>query len=101
MSLKQQARDLIEKAEIAIKADNAQYASELLRQSILYNAKDPDAYLLLGIALSHMGMHADAENALKRATHLAPNNPKARYNLAVQHYSQGQVRAALNNARKA
>ncbi len=101
MSLKEQARQLIDQAETAIRANNPQYATELLRQSILYNGKDADAYILLGIALAQVGMPADSENALKRATHLAPESVKARYNLAVHQYSQGQVRAALNSARKA
>jgi len=101
MSLKEQARNLIDQAEIAIKANNPQYATELLRQSILYNGKDADAYILLGIALAQTSMPADAENAFKRATQIAPDSVKARYNLTVHQYSQGQVRAALNNARKA
>ena len=101
MSLHQEARKLIDQAEIAIRANNAGYAIELLRQSILYNSKDPDGYILLGIALAQTGMPADAENAFKKATALAPTSVKARYNLAVHQYSQGQVRAALNSARKA
>ncbi|HTQ10018.1 MAG TPA: tetratricopeptide repeat protein [Fimbriimonadaceae bacterium] len=101
MSIREQARKLVDQAEIAIKANNPQYAAELLRQSILYYGKDADAYLLLGIALSQNKMPADAENALKRATQLAPDSVKARFNLAVHQYSQGQVRSALNNARRA
>src|SRR4051794_40100390 len=101
MSLHQQARQLIDQAGTAIQAGNPQYAMELLRQSILYNGKDAEAYLLLGIALAHMKMPADAENAFKKAVRLAPENVKARYNLAVHQYVEGQVRAALENARKA
>jgi tetratricopeptide (TPR) repeat protein len=101
MSLHQQARKLIEQAETAIRANNPDYAIELLRQSILYNGKDADGYILLGISLAQTGMPSDAENAFKKATTLAPESVKARFNLAVHQYSQGQVRAALNNARKA
>ncbi|HVT14360.1 MAG TPA: tetratricopeptide repeat protein [Fimbriimonadaceae bacterium] len=101
MSLQQQARQLIDQAEAAIRADNAQYALELLRQSILYNGKDADAYILLGIALAQTKMPADAENAFKKAVRLAPDSVKARYNLAVHQYTEGQVRAALETARKA
>ncbi|HWA84198.1 MAG TPA: tetratricopeptide repeat protein [Fimbriimonadaceae bacterium] len=101
MSLHQQARQLIDQAEVAIRADNPQYALELLRQSILYNGKDADAYILLGIALAQTKMPADAENAFKKAVRLAPDSVKARYNLAVHQYTEGQVRAALENARKA
>jgi tetratricopeptide (TPR) repeat protein len=101
MSLHQQARQLIDQAGIAIQAGNPQYATELLRQSITYNGKDAEAFILLGIALAQTKMPADAENAFKRATQMAPDNVKARYNLAVHQYSQGQVRAALTSARKA
>src|SRR5579862_2696620 len=101
MSLHQRARQLIDQAQTAIQANNPQYASELLRQSIAYNGKDSDSYLLLGICLAQMKMPADAENSFKKATSLNPESVKARYNLAVHQYSQGQVRAALNNARKA
>lgn len=101
MSLQEQARQLIDQAGVAIQAGNPQYATELLRQSILYNGKDAEAFILLGIALAQTGMPADAENAFKKATHLAPDNVKARYNLAVHQYSEGQLRAALNSARKA
>jgi tetratricopeptide (TPR) repeat protein len=101
MSLHQQARELIDQAQTAIQAGNPEYAIELLRQSILYSGKDAEAYILLGIALAHTKMPADAENAFKKATQLDPNSVKARYNLAVHQYTEGQVRAALNNARKA
>lgn len=101
MSLQQQARQLIEQAEVAIRADNPQYAIELLRQSILYNGKDAEAYILLGISLAQTKMAADAENAFKKAVRLAPDNVKARYNLAVQQYTEGQLRTALETARKA
>jgi tetratricopeptide (TPR) repeat protein len=101
MSLHEQARDLVAKAEKAIQAGNPEHAIDLLRQSILYSGKDAEAYILLGIALAHSKLPADAENAFKRATQLAPDNVKARYNLAVHQYTEGQVRAALNNARKA
>ncbi len=92
---KQQARELIKQAEKSIKAENPQVALEELRQSILYNPKDPDAYLLLGIALAQTDNPLDAENALRKATQLAPNSAKAHYNLAVQLYAQGQRRKAL------
>jgi len=101
MSLQQQARQLIDQAQTAIQAGNPEYAMELLRQSIAYNGKDAEAFILLGIALAQSKMPADAENAFKKATYLAPDNVKARYNLAVHQYSQGQVRAALTSARKA
>jgi tetratricopeptide (TPR) repeat protein len=101
MSLHQQARQLIDQAGVAIQAGNPQYATELLRQSILYNGKDAEAYILLGVALAQTKMPADAENAFKKAVQLAPDNVKARYNLAVHQYTEGQVRAALENARKA
>jgi tetratricopeptide (TPR) repeat protein len=99
--LHQQARSLIDQAQTAIQAGNPEYAIELLRQSILLSGKDAEAFILLGIALAHTKMPADAENAFKRATQLAPDSVKARYNLAVHQYTQGQVRAALNSARKA
>jgi tetratricopeptide (TPR) repeat protein len=101
MSLHEQARELIDQAQTAIQAGNPEYAIELLRQSILYSGKDAEAYVLLGIALAHTKMPADAENAFKRATELDPDSVKARYNLAVHQYTEGQVRAGLNNARKA
>lgn len=101
MSLHQQARALIDQAEVAIKAENQQYAIELLRQSILYNGKDADAYLLLGVALAQSRMAGDAENAFVRATQLAPESVKARYNLAVHLYTEGQLQRALATAREA
>lgn len=101
MSLHQQARNLIDQAGVAIQAGNPQYATELLRQSILYNGKDGDAYVLLGIALAQTGMPADADNAFVKATRLAPSNVKAHYNLAVHRYAQGEVRGALESARRA
>lgn len=101
MSLHEQARKLIDQAQTAIQAGNPEYATELLRQSITYYGKNADAYVVLGIALAQTKMPGDAENAFKKATQMAPDNVKARYNLAVHQYSQGQMQAALNNARKA
>lgn len=101
MSLHKEARDLIDQAGTAIQAGNQQYAIELLRQSILYNGKDAEAYILLGIALAQSKMPADAENAFLKATRLAPDNVKARYNLAVHQYAEGQLHSALASARQA
>jgi tetratricopeptide (TPR) repeat protein len=101
MSLHQKARELIDQAQTAIQAGDPQYAMELLRQSIMYNGKDAEAYILLGITLAHLKMPADAENSLKKAVRMAPENVKARYNLAVHQYTEGQPREALENARKA
>src|SRR5690349_4195057 len=99
MSLHEQARKLVDQAQVTIQAGNPQYATELLRQSILYNGKDAEAYILLGIALAQLKMPADAQNAFIKATKLDPNSVKAHYNLAVQQYTEEQFRAALENAR--
>lgn len=101
MSLQDQAAKCIERASTLIQAGNPQVASEELRQAILYSPKNAGAYLLLGVALSQMGHAAESETAFRRAIQLDDASPKARYNLAVHQYAQGEMRNALATAREA
>lgn len=93
-SAKEQARKLIEDAATMIQAGNPQLALENLRQSILYNGKDPEAYILLGVSLAQVKRPVDAENAFIKATKLDPTSAKAFYNLAVLMYAEGRPRKA-------
>lgn len=98
---KQQARDLVEKAGTTIQAGDPRLALEYLRQSILYNPKDAEAYILLGVALAQTDKPFDAENAFIKATKTDPNNVKAFYNLAVHLYAQEMPRKAFDKVQTA
>ncbi len=97
----EQSRQFVEQATQSVQSGQFEGALQLVDQALAINPADPDAHILRGICLSQTGQPAAATEAFQRAMYLDPNSSKARYNLAVHQYAQGQKSEALRLAREA
>lgn len=84
----QQARDFHQQGQM-------QTALDLYRSAVKANPRFADAHTGLGLALTQVGMDAEAVEHLEKAVKLEPTSAEAICNLAMAHRSQGRLDEAL------
>lgn len=89
-----QARECLKNGQFQEAASFAEQAAEL-------DSKNPDAYMILGAALSKAERPDEAADAFRHALQINPNSAKAHYNLAVHFYRYGWRTEASREAAKA
>jgi protein O-GlcNAc transferase len=65
-------------------------AQRLAEQAVSIDARDADAWHLVGVALARQGQHARAVDAIERAIALRPASTQFHANLGNAHYEQAQ-----------
>lgn len=83
------AQQLIAEAARALETGNPQRALELADQVVAIDESIAEGYQIRGIALTKLGQVEEATIALRRATEMAPYEPKHYYNLAVNLRDRG------------
>lgn len=73
----------VNRAHIAIKSFEYGAAEEDLKQAMVHDPTNVDALVALGIAQRRQGNVSGAKAAFTKAVDIAPENPHARFNLAV------------------
>ena len=71
------------------------------RQAIVINPEDPEALINLGFVLSEQRLYAEAEQHLRLATTVAPQNHDAFYLLGTASEMQGKLEVAIDSFKKA
>lgn len=90
------AEQLLEQAREFHQQGQMQTALDLYRSAVRANPRLPEAHTGLGLALSQVGVDAEAVDHLQKAIKLQPTNAEAICNLAMVHRSQGRFDEALN-----
>lgn len=96
-----QAKQFTQQATQSLQSGQFGQALELVDQAITLDPTDAEAHVLRGICLAQLSRPQEATAAFRRATEIAPTNPKAFYNLAVHQYMLGQKSEALSAANQA
>ena len=95
------AAEILTQAAEAVRDGRFGEAIELTASAIALDPSNPQGYTLRGIALAGSGRLGDATTPLRRAAELAPNNAKARYNLALNLFERQLTKEAGEEARAA
>lgn len=85
----------------ALQAGELKKAIDLLSKAVLQDHNDAHAKVLLGMAYSQDGMHAQAIRALQTAVEIEPKNADFRYNLGAALENSGDTAGALHAYRDA
>ncbi|MGI8923275.1 MAG: tetratricopeptide repeat protein [Fimbriimonadales bacterium] len=93
--------ELLERARGLIQQGKYDAAADMARELIGEHGDDPEAFNLLGIALSRSNRPTEATDAFATAARLDPASPKAHYNLAAHYYSVGNKDKAATAAQDA
>ena len=91
---------LLEQAESAIEAGNADGAIATLQQAIAIDSQSVKAYFLLGNAYAKKEQFGEAEQYFKQALSLDGTQVDARANLGVVYYRQGRLEEAEQTFRE-
>jgi tetratricopeptide (TPR) repeat protein len=84
-----------------LRNDEAEAAVFTLRQAIALQPDHDAAHLFLGLALTSLGAHPQAEAAYRRAIALNPKDPHAYNYLGLEYHQQKRYREALTAYQKA
>lgn len=99
--MSEQSEQFIQQATQALNDGAFGQVIQLTDQALATDPNSADAYILRGIALAQTSQPEAATGSFRQAISLAPQNPKAYYNLATHQYQLGQRVEALAMAREA
>lgn len=99
--MSEQVTGFITQATQSIQSGQFNEALEMANQAIMLDSSNAEAYLLRAIAQSQTNQPEAATQSFMESIRLAPESPKAHFNLAVHYYQQGKKDLALESAKGA
>jgi predicted O-linked N-acetylglucosamine transferase (SPINDLY family) len=92
---------VLTEAIASLEAKDFERAELLAKQALSINARDADAWHLVGVVAARQGQHARAADAIGHAIALNPNAAQFHVNLGNARFEQGDDASAIESYRRA